>query len=65
LSRELARYKLDLVGVQDVRWLKQGTVRAEDYSFFYERETKIISWEQDYLFVHNRIVPSVNKVEFQ
>jgi hypothetical protein len=26
-SRELARYKLDLVGVQEVRWDKGGTVR--------------------------------------
>jgi hypothetical protein len=33
-ARELARYKLDLVGVQEVRWDKEGTVKAEDYSFF-------------------------------
>jgi hypothetical protein len=26
----LARYKLDLVGVQEVRWDKGGTVRAGD-----------------------------------
>jgi len=30
-ARELARYKLDLVCVQEVRWDKVGTVRAEDY----------------------------------
>jgi len=34
-ARELARCKLDLVGVQEVRWDKEGTVRAGDYSFFY------------------------------
>ena len=34
-SRELARYKLDVVGVQEVRWDKVGTVRAGDYNFFY------------------------------
>ena len=34
-ARELARYKLDLVGVQEVRWDKGGTVRAGDYNFFY------------------------------
>jgi len=28
--RELARYKLYLVGVQEVRWDKGGTVRAGD-----------------------------------
>jgi hypothetical protein len=27
-SRELANYELDLVGVQEVRWDKAGTVRA-------------------------------------
>ena len=36
-ARELARYKLDLVGVQEVRWDKGGTVSAEDYNFFYEK----------------------------
>ena len=34
-ARELAIYKLDLVGVQEVRWEKEGTVKAEDYCFFY------------------------------
>jgi hypothetical protein len=33
--RELARYKLDLVGVKDVRWDKGGTVRAGDCICFY------------------------------
>ena len=34
-ARELARYKLDLVGVHEVRWDKGGTVRAGDYNSFY------------------------------
>jgi hypothetical protein len=34
-ARKLARYKLDLGGVQKVRWDKGGTVRAEDEIFFY------------------------------
>jgi hypothetical protein len=33
-ARELARYKLDLVGVQKVWWKKGGMVRAGDYNFF-------------------------------
>jgi hypothetical protein len=33
-ARESARYKLDLMGVQEVRWDKAGTVRAGDYNFF-------------------------------
>jgi hypothetical protein len=28
VARELAKYKLDLVGVQEIRWDKEGTVRA-------------------------------------
>ena len=38
-ARELARYKLDVVGVQEVRWDKGGTVRAGEYDF-YLREIK-------------------------
>jgi exonuclease III len=34
-TRELARYKLDLVCVQEVRWDKEDTVKVGDYSFFY------------------------------
>jgi len=32
-ARKLARYKLDLVGVQEIRWDKGGTVRTGDYNF--------------------------------
>ena len=35
VARELARYKFDLVSVQEVRWDKGGTVRAGDYNLFY------------------------------
>jgi hypothetical protein len=31
-SRELSRYRLDLVGVQEVRWEGSGTVPAGDYT---------------------------------
>jgi hypothetical protein len=31
---ELARYKLELVGVREVRWGKGGTVRGGDYVFY-------------------------------
>ena len=34
VTRELARYKLDLVGALEFRWDKGGTVRTGDYSFF-------------------------------
>jgi hypothetical protein len=34
-SRGISGYKLDLVGVQEVRWDRRDTVRAGDYNFFY------------------------------
>jgi hypothetical protein len=35
VSGELAKYKLNLVGVQEVRWDKDGTEPAGDYTSFY------------------------------
>ena len=40
---KLARYKLDLVGVQEVRWDKGGTARAGDYTFSMEKGMKIVN----------------------
>jgi exonuclease III len=40
---ELARYKLDLVGVQEVRWDKGGTVRAGIILLYMEKEMKVIN----------------------
>jgi hypothetical protein len=33
--RELEKWKLDLVGVQEVRWEKGGAKCADDYTFSY------------------------------
>jgi len=44
--RELGRYKLDVVGVLEVRWDKEWTVvKAGGYDFFTGKEMKIINWE--------------------
>jgi exonuclease III len=40
-ARELARYKLDLVGVQEVRWDKWVTARAGDFFFLWEIKPSI------------------------
>ena len=50
-------------GVQEVRWDKGGTVRAGDYNFSMEKETKVIIWEQDF-FAHHRILSAVKRVQF-
>jgi exonuclease III len=34
-ARELGKYKLDLVGVQEVRWDKGDTERAKGYTLLY------------------------------
>jgi hypothetical protein len=42
VSRELGRYKLNLVGVQEIRWEGGGTKPAGEYTFFsMEREMRI------------------------
>jgi hypothetical protein len=46
-ARELARYKLDLLDVQEVMWDKGGRVRAGDYNFFYGKG----NWEQNFLYI--------------
>jgi hypothetical protein len=35
VSRELSKYKLDLAGVQEVKWEGGGTEPAGEYTFFY------------------------------
>ena len=40
-GRELARYKLDLVGVQEVRLDREGTVRARGYNLVGVQEVRL------------------------
>jgi len=54
-ARELRRYKLDVVGVQEVRWDKGGTVREGDCDFFYWKGNNNQQLGTVF-FVHRRIV---------
>jgi len=61
-ARELARFKLDLLGAQQVRWDKGARWEQGIINFFMEKETKIITWER--LFLYIRIVSAAKKIEF-
>jgi hypothetical protein len=50
MARELAKRKLDLLGVQEVRWDRGGTVRTGDYIISMEKQMKIINCEQDFFY---------------
>jgi hypothetical protein len=51
VARELGKYKLDLVGVQEVRWDKGGTEQQRTIYSSMEQGVKIISLGQDFLCI--------------
>jgi hypothetical protein len=51
------------VGVQEVRWEKGGTERAEDYTFFYGQGNGVHQLQTG-IFVHKRIASAFRRVEF-
>jgi hypothetical protein len=63
VSRELARYKLHLVGVHKVRLEGGGTEPAGEYTFFYGKGKKNHELGTGF-FVHKRIISAVKRVEF-
>ena len=63
-ARELARYNLGVVGVQEVRWDKEDTVRAGDYNFFYGKGNENHQLGTGFFFVHRTFVSAVKRIEF-
>jgi exonuclease III len=62
VERELGEYKLDLVGIQEVRLDKGSTERAEDYTLFYGAGNEDHQLGAGF-FVHKRIISAVRRVE--
>jgi hypothetical protein len=54
VGKEISKYKLDLVGVQEVRWDRGGTEPAGENTFFYGKG----------FFIRKKIISAVKRIEF-
>jgi hypothetical protein len=61
--RELARYKLHLVGVLDFRWDKGGTVRTGDYICFYGKGKENHQLGTGFFVYHGILSASLRTIE--
>ncbi|PNF26004.1 hypothetical protein B7P43_G06381, partial [Cryptotermes secundus] len=59
---EISKYRLDLVGVQEVRWHGGCTESASEYRFFYGKGNENHELGTGFL-VHKRIISEVKRVE--
>jgi hypothetical protein len=48
---EFSKYKSDFVGVQEVRWDRDGTEAACEYSFFYGNQNENHELGTEFLYI--------------
>jgi exonuclease III len=63
VAREVGKYKLDLLGLQEVRWKKGGAEKAEDCTLFYGERNENYQLGTGFV-LHNRILSAVRRVGF-
>jgi hypothetical protein len=63
VAKQISKYKLDLVGVQEVIWDSSGTEPAGKYTFFYGKVIDNHELDTNF-FGHKRIISAAKMVEF-
>jgi hypothetical protein len=60
IAEEISDYKLDFLGVQELRWDRGSTQPAGDYKFFYKKGYQNHELGTG-LLVHKRIISAVKE----
>jgi exonuclease III len=63
VAEEISKYKLDLVGVQELRWDGGGTEPVGEYTFLYGKGNENHELGTGF-YVHKKIISAVKGVEF-